>query len=287
MTDQAQTQATTSGNTAPNVTTTNAGPIQTPGQQPDWTSSLNEDHRGFVQNKGFKDVSSIIDSYRHSESLIGKLTGSSKENILAFPEKQDDTAGWEKIYQKLGKPEKPDGYKIDVPKDGGDPAFADWAKKAFHSANLTSKQAEALLNQWNSRVSENAKSNSEKLVQESLAQEASLKKEWGAAFDQNVQIAKRAALSFGITADQMDKLEQALGFSGVMKFMNSIGGRLGEAEFVTNGNRNGSFGALTPEAARNRINSLKLDPDFTKRYIRGESSAREEMDRLHRMAYVD
>ena len=34
----------------------------------DWTTGLNEDTRGFVQNRGFKDPGMVLDSYRNMET---------------------------------------------------------------------------------------------------------------------------------------------------------------------------------------------------------------------------
>jgi hypothetical protein len=113
-----------------------------------------------------------------------------------------------------------------------------------------------------------------------------LKSEWGGAFDQNVNVAKRAAQEFGVDAATIDKMESAMGFSGVMKFFNTIGSKLGEHAFVDGSGGEGFNGAMTPNAAQSRIRQLQNDGDFVKKYIAGNVDARAEMERLHKMAYA-
>lgn len=269
---------------APTTTTTQAAPAATTTTQAattDWTSGFNDDLKGFVQNKGFKDPASVLDSYRNLE----KLMGTPKERLLRLPENMDDATAMGEIYTRLGRPQTPEDYKIEVPKDG-DASFAKWAQGTFHELGLTTKQASALVNKWNEFAVNHQNGMTEKSAAEMQAQHDGLKREWGAAFDQNISVAKRAAAEFGISAEVIDKMESAMGFTQVMKLMHTIGAKLGEGEFVTNGSRGGSFnGALTPDQARNKINSLRQDNEFIKRYTNGDASAKAEMERLHAMAY--
>lgn len=247
----------------------------------DWTSGFNDDLKGFVQNKGFKDPASVLDSYRNLE----KLMGTPKERLLRLPENMDDATAMGEIYTRLGRPQTAEDYKIEVPKDG-DASFAKWAQGTFHELGLTTKQATALVNKWNEFAVNHQNGMTEKSATEMQAQHDGLKREWGAAFDQNIAVAKRAAAEFGISADVIDKMESAMGFTQVMKLMHTIGAKLGEGEFVTNGNRGAAFnGALTPDQARNKINTLRQDNEFIKRYTNGDASAKAEMERLHAMAY--
>ncbi|UOF83095.1 hypothetical protein [Caudoviricetes sp.] len=250
----------------------------------DWTTGLTEDSRGYVQNKGFQNPAMVIDSYRSLE----KLLGAPKERLLRLPEK-DDAPEWGDVYNRLGRPATANDYKIDVPPEmGGDGKFADWAKTNFHELGLSKKQAEGLAGRWNEYQKNVMSQSNENLAYQNQQQEASLKREWGAAFDQNMNMAKRAAQTFGMDGATIDKLESAMGFSGIMKFMHSLGSKLGEDSFVQGGASNQSgFGILSPEAAKNRINSLRGDPEFVKRYTAGDVSAKDEMFKLHQFAYPE
>lgn len=246
----------------------------------DWTSGFNDDMRGYIQNKGFKDAGAAIESYRNLE----KLMGAPQERILKLPEKTDDPA-WNDIYGRLGRPTDPKEYKFAIPEGMKEnTAFTDWARKTFHETGLSSSQAEKIVSKHSEFLQATAKAQQEAFNTEMQTQATALKKEWGAAYDQNVQVAKRAALGLGLDGATIDKLEMAMGHQKTIKMLHDLGSKMGEDAFVI-GKSGGS--ALTPEAAQNRINALRADPGFTKNYLAGDVSAREEMARLHQMAYPE
>ncbi len=263
--------------------TESAAPAPVATQSTDWTSTLNEDLRGFVQNKGFKDPSMVLDSYRNLE----KLMGAPKDRLLKLPEKMDDAAAMNEIFTKLGKPATPGEYQLEVPKENGNPEFTKWAQGTFHELGLTKAQGETLVAKWNELQAGQSKAGMEQLQAKAAQQEVALKREWGAAFDQNIGAAKRAAQVLDIKPEVIDSLERAMGFDGVMKLMHSLGTKVGEDSFVVGGKSSTGFQALTPEAARNEIAAKRSDNEFIKRYTNGDASAREEMNRLHKFAYPD
>ncbi len=259
-----------------------SNPTTTPAPTQDWTSGFNDELKGWVSAKGFKDPAAITESYRNLE----KIHGAGPDKLVKLPQKPDDQAGWNEVYKKLGRPDKADDYKIDIPQGVADDNFAKWAKGIFHEAGLSKSQGEKIAAKWNEYVQNNAKQVVESNNQNIAAQETSLKQEWGMAFDKNMEVARNAAKEFGIDNDTIDKLEDAMGWTGVIKFMHNVGSKLGEHGFVTSSQQQG-FGVMTPEAARHRIQLLKSDNDFAKRFMSGEMSAREEMNRLHQMAYPE
>lgn len=254
---------------------------ETPANQPpsgDWTSGLSDELKNFVQTKGFKDPTSVLDSYRNFE----KLMGAPKERLMTLPEKADDPA-WGDVYKRLGRPEKPEDYSLEKFKGEGNEELVKWARGAFHEMNLTAAQAEKFAEKWAGLVQERNDA-SVKSVQEKLAaQEASLKKEWGQAYEQKVKGAKAAAEAFGMNVDQINALERALGYDGVFKFLDSIQTKIGEGNFTAGDKKGGGFGALSPGQAQARINDLMQDEAFSNRYLNGDMEAKAEMDRLHKM----
>lgn len=242
-----------------------------------WVASLSQDHKGYVENKGFKDVSAIVDSYRNMEKLIGVP----KERLLKLPEKDDDPT-WNDIYGRLGKPEKAENYEL-KPFNEDTKEFTDWMRGAFYDLNLTKKQAESLNAKMNDYWTGLQSKAQEIKVEKVKAQEQSLRKEWGAAYDKNVHTARKAAMDLKLDANDIDALESALGFDRTMKLINQVGTYLGEDRFVSGAS---AFdGALSPAAARDKMEALKRDPEFVKRYTQGDYSAKQEMDRLHRMMF--
>lgn len=270
-----------SGTPPPAAAATTPAPAATP---TDWTTGFNDETKGYVQNKGFKTPGDVLDSYRNFE----KLMGTPKERILKLPEKEDDPA-WGEIHERLGKPKDAKDYDIKVPEGLGDEEFAKWARGTFHELNLTKKQADALTAKWNEHVGGMVKTKGESYAQQVDAQQANLKKEWGAAHDQNLNIAKNAAREFGMEPKVIDALQDAMGYDGVMKFMHQIGSKIGEHQFIPNGGggSGAGFGILSPAAAMNKIAVLKQDPGFVQRYTTGDAAARQELEQLHKWAYPD
>lgn len=257
-------------------------PAATPPATPptaSWTDSLAPELKGFVESRQFKDPASVVDAYRNLE----KLRGVPKERLLTLPEKED-APEWNDIYSRLGKPADPSEYGIKA--DGESKDFAEWAQKTFFDANMTKKQATVFAQKWDEYFKGQATAIEEKQQQQLAAQETALKKEWGAAFEQNTMAAKKAAVAFGLDGEKVDALEKALGFDGVMKLLHQIGSKVGESDFVS-GKSTGGFGVLTPAAAQQKIKELRSDQDFVRRYTAGDAGAREEMAKLHKWAYPE
>jgi hypothetical protein len=196
------------------------------------------------------------------------------------------------FYNKLGRPGTPDGYKLQTPKEGGNPEFTKWASEAFHKAGLSETQAKGMMDKWNEYIG--GQTTAEKTRTEQLRQveATSLKKEWGAAYDQNMNVAKRAAREFGFDGKTLDALDAAVGHDKTMKLLQKIGAGFGEANFVpgNDGRSSNSFnGAMTPAQAKDQIRQLKSDPDFVRRYTQGGTNSREyaQLQKLHQFAYPD
>jgi hypothetical protein len=247
----------------------------------DWTSGFTEESRGYVQNKGWKSNVDLLDSYRNFE----KLQGVPQEQIIRLP-KEEDAAGWRQVKERLGAPSKPEDYQLEVPKEGGNPELAKWASEQFHKLGISKKDGQEFIKAWNENQGAQSKSSKE-AFQTKVAQEvSSLKKEWGAAYDQNCQAGKRAAAELGVDGPTIGKLESVLGTAATVKLFQQIGAKFGEGSFVA-GNPAGGDGPMTPAQAKAKIKMNQGDPDFVKRYVSGNSKERMEMEMLHKYAYQD
>jgi hypothetical protein len=246
-----------------------------------WIEAIPDaDLKGWAQNKGFKEPTDALNSYRNLEKLMG---ADKAGRTVVLPAKWDDAAEVGAFYEKLGRPKDPGGYTM--PKEGVDADMAKWAQSTFHEAGLTPRQAELVIGKWQEMIGGKAAATQE-AYQARVAQESeALKGEWGAAYNDKLAQAKSAAKSFGVDPETVDKLENALGFGGLMKFFAEIGARIGEDKMVS-GTTNGSFnGAMTPEQARAEIQRLRGDNEFVRRYVAGDADSRMKMERLHRWAF--
>lgn len=256
--------------------TTPPAPITpAPAEPTPWTASLNDETKGWIENKGFKDPASMIDSYRNFE----KLMGVPKERLLKLPEKEDDPA-WADIHSRLGKPKDAKEYDL---KDVKDEKFAEFSKNAFHKLGLTKKQGEALAAEWKNYHDLAQKAADESFEAKATEEENALKKEWGPAYDQNLNIAARAATAFGLDEATIDGIEKSLGYQKTMALFQKIGSKLGEGSFISGSNPGN--GALTPAAALSQIQELMRDSAFSAKYAQGDSEAKAKMEALHKYAF--
>lgn len=241
----------------------------------DWTTGLTDTHKGFIGLKGWKNAGDMVESYQGME----KFVGTPQERLISIP-KDEDAEGWGKVYNRLGRPEKPEGYKIGAP-EKGDPEFAKWAQGTFHELGLTGKQAEKLVGKWGEYVEGISQKQTQGLEGKVTQDAQALKQEWGAAYEQNSAIVDKAAREFGIGEQQLLALRSALGAAGAMKMLHNIGSRLGEDSFVSGQGGGNNQRVLSPVEAKVRIAQLKQDESFVSKYLAGGAEEKKEMDRLH------
>jgi hypothetical protein len=249
----------------------------------DWTSTFDDSTRGVIQTKGWKTPADVIGSYTNLE----KLLGADKAGRAIVPPK-DDAAPEEfaAFYNKLGRPESVDGYKLPVPEgDTGD--FAKTAAGWFHKAGLNTKQAEALAGDWNEFQSAVTEQQHEEFAQKAEIDVQDLKKAWGKDYEANAELAKRARRESGLTDEEGVKIERALGLKKAAEVFATLGKQFSEAPMKGGeGDVAGRFG-VTPADAKAKIAALQKDTGWTAKYIGGDMGARQEFDRLHKIAYPD
>lgn len=270
---------------APAAAGDNAPPAPAPATPPAappangaWYDSIEDnDLKGYLQNKGWKDPTELAVGYRNLEKLVGS-------EKVPLPKSAEDTEGWSRVYDALGRPKDAAGYKLPVP-EGADPAFAQAAAQEFHKLGLSDRQASALAEWWNGQQSGAMQASQAAQQQKSEQELTGLRAEWGQAWDENVELGRRAAREFGLDGDKLSAIEAAMGTGDMLKFLSRVGRGLTEHTFE-GGRSTNSFG-MTPEAARQRLTSLRADPEFSGKYLGGNADARAEMERLMRIAYPE
>jgi hypothetical protein len=251
---------------------------------PPASSWYGEPHKGLVESKGWKTPDDALQSYRGLEQLLG--ANADKRGVV-LPKDDTDAAGWDAVYTKLGRPEKPEGYKLPMP-EGADPAFAKQAAEVMHKFGLTQKQAEGLAAWNNEQGAALFKDQDAKREAAFKTEFESLKTEWGQGFDSNVQLGQRAAKAFGFGKDELAKIEEAIGPGALLKRFAEVGKRLGEDVLPGDRHGGGEMG-LTPAAAKENIAQLQRDPafvkDLTDNQAPGHADAVAKWDKLHKAAY--
>lgn len=235
------------------------------------------DLKGYVQNKAWKDPSELALGYRNLEKLLGG-------EKLPMPKGADDKEGWGRVYDALGRPKTAEEYKLPVP-EGDSGEFAKVASGKFHELGLTAQQAQGLAEWWNQTQQGQAEQSAQAQSQNVEKQLTDLKTEWGGAYDENIELGRRAAREFGMTQEMLTKMENGMGTAEMLKFMSKIGRGMTEHNFE-GGKTNSGFG-MTPEAARTRINDLRNDQAWASKYLSGDADARAEMARLMALGYPE
>lgn len=244
----------------------------------DWTASLSPDLKGYVQTKGFKDTTAVLESYRNFE----KMQGVPQDRLLKLPESMDSDEG-RAILQRLGLPKEAKEYGL-KPLQGkeADQPMYDKLSESFHKAGLTRTMAEKLMNDMISQRDTEMKTRADQGAIDQKNANDSLVKEWGAAYEQNKQIANQAATTLGLTQEQATALGQAMGPAAAMKLLHKLGTATGEHNFV--GGNGGGNGIMTPQAAQSKITELISDKGFYQRLVARDVDAVKQWDGLHKMA---
>lgn len=233
-----------------------------------WFPNASTEDIAFVQSKGWDKSAPdkvAVEAVRSYQNLQ-KVFGADKDGrTVILPGDNADAKTLGAFYSKLGRPEAADKYTAEKLAGLPDDMQSSLREAAF-AAGVTDKQLKALTD-WNN--------NTDKAIKEKLAadgkievaqQKAALVKEWGAAYESKVALGKQAVQQLGWTEDQVNVMQMALGFDGVMKLAAALGEKVGEGNFVggDDGRSGGGGGAMTPQQAKAELSKLTTDPAFMK-----------------------
>ncbi|CAB4140690.1 hypothetical protein UFOVP669_4 [uncultured Caudovirales phage] len=257
-----------------------AGSSQPQGQPKSWAADFDEQTSAYVQNKGWQSPNDLLTSYRNLE----KFAGGSK-SLLELPGPDADESSWGQVYEKLGRPADPEQYDIKVP-EGGDPELTEFYKKAAFEIGLSTKQAQTLFSKWNETVSGKVQAMQQQQAQESEKAVENLKREWGQAYNQQIDAGRRAVAALGFDQEKLSDYEAKLGTADMLKLFATLGSKMGEPAFEGGERTNATGFGLTPAAAQQQIADLRSDAKFMEAYMTGSKEHVAKMKRLMEAAYA-
>lgn len=249
-------------------TATGVGTTDTP-----WYGDLDKDTQGYLENKGWKNPSDVVHGYRNLEKLLGNDRAG---RTITLPKEGEDPS---EFYTKLGRPEASDKYDL----GDADGDTVNWFKEKAFELGLSQTQAKALLEGFNEYGSTVSESQSTDRQAEFNNQMHELKKDWGSAYDANMNAARKAVQQFDIAVEDIDAIESAMGPKKTFEMMYRIGRALSEDSFES-GQRDTGF-VMSPGEAMGKINELKLDSQFMEKYMSGDKTAVEKYTKLMQAAY--
>jgi len=156
-------------------------------QQVDFQSLIPESYREEKSLQNFSNMDDFVKSYLHSQKLVGA-------DKIPVPNKMATDDDWKAVYDRLGRPETPEGYKYNLPKET---KIEETTLKSFseeaHKLGLLPKQAEGIINYYNSLAEQSDQA--VKVNEEAARAEAEveLRKEYGPAYDLKIAQARNLA----------------------------------------------------------------------------------------------
>jgi len=239
----------------------------------DWLSSVGDAGlKSYITDtKQFKDVGMMADAYRNLEKLVGVP----QDKLLRFPEALRDDKGVltseaRAVFEKLGAPKEAKDYGLKL-QEGGDQKRLDSFTKVAHEIGLSPWQVEALNNMDSAYVKGLSDAQGQARADAFKADDASIRREWGAAYDQNRNLAAEGMKKMGWDNAKVDKISSSLGHAETMKMLHALGSATGEASYV----RGSAPDPIhTPATASARIQELIKTPGFFNRLESGDLEAR-------------
>ena len=175
-----------SAETPTNDTTLTAEKVAT-----DWKESLSDELRADKSLENIKDIEGLAKSYVHAQKLVGA-------DKIPVPNKFATEKDWDAVYQRLGRPEDPSGYKYDLPEDQSinQDALNNFSNQA-HKLGLLPSQANGVVKFYNELTASSLQEQETTAVAARENSTKELKQEWGQAYPQKISQASNLAKSVG------------------------------------------------------------------------------------------
>lgn len=241
-----------------------------------WRDTLPEDIRNEKVIQETPDLTTLAKRVIDGNNFISKS--------IRLPD-DGDTSGMDELYNKLGRPEAVEGYDIKRPDIPEGSKYDEGLEKSFleaaHKIGLNSSQANALIS-WNQEQALSQAANGQQTLSDGMA---SLRKEWGGAFDERVKIAEEVLNQYGNdTTDAMVKDN-----AGLISLIYEMGKNLveGTAQGISTASH-----LRTPEEAKAEILKLQGDKEWMNIYAKDKRHVNhhayvEQMRQLNVEAYPE
>lgn len=232
----------------------------------------------------FKDPEALAASYLN----LQKMVGAKPEQILKLPEKMDDPEAMRAIWQKLGGPEKVDGYKVDLTKaTDADKAAIGGYLDAMHKAGpFPPGMVEASVKWFQDQVAAQQTGLLEEAKRMDDAGQAELKKEWGQAYDQRSGEVGKLLKDLG--GDDLAKELNGSVFGSNPKlaiFLAKVVDKMAEGGPNADPNKGDlQTGKMTPAQAQAKARELEAHPAFRDRSHAQHADVTQQRNDALRMA---
>lgn len=213
---------------------------------------------------------------RFCTATLERLRGVPADRLLSLPEKPD-APEWDAVWNRLGRPEKPDGYGLaGARRAGPDRSPIAWPRRCTSSA---SKSGAAPNAEWNAFIAEEMAAPTAPRSRPTQPTSPGWWSEWGAKYDEHVELGRRAGREFGLSEDEFTAVQRALGSGKTLKLFARIGEKMAEpGRFDAGGGSSPGFDdGSAPARGSTRCRwRTRIGP----RAMNGDVAARQEAERL-------
>lgn len=223
------------------------------------------------------DVNNLAKSYLSLEQLMG-------QGRVAIPKDGNDAVAWEAYDKAFNIPAKDQDYNLTA-KEGFDYDKASFTK-LMRDNHISPAAAQNILNAYYDTMFEIRQTEAEAHAAQTAETISTLKHEWGAKYDQNINLANNTLAKI---CESKEEYEHILGIVGndvsCIKFLNKIG------SLTTEGSLGGFEGQVsgfskTPSEAKAEFDRIMNDPDDA--YWSGSRNRRNDVKwcKEHNATYV-
>jgi hypothetical protein len=252
-----------------------------------WNQFIPDDLKDDLNFKPFegKSVDEVLRSFVNAQRMIGA------DKVIVPAGKNDTPEVWAQVWDKLGRPKDVSGYAFTDPTlpEGMtmDTEFVDSFKKFAHENGLSQKQAAGLFDFYNKWAGEKFQAFQQSVQQGSQkameAAEQTLRKEFGAKYDDKVMLAKKVILTYGGTPEETKSFIERFGNDPtVIKTLVRIGELVSENKLLSGDKADWDLG---PEGARKKavdIMSNETNPLYKPYHSKNHPQHQEALDQVER-----
>ena len=156
-------------------------------QSIDFQTLIPEEYKEEKSLHNFSNMNDFVKSYLHSQKLVGA-------DKIPVPNKMATDEDWNAVYERLGRPQSPEGYEYNLPKETKlDEATLKAFSEEAHKLGLLPKQAQGIMNYYNTLAEQSDKSLQFRDETARAEAEIELRKEYGPAYDLKIAQARNLA----------------------------------------------------------------------------------------------
>jgi hypothetical protein len=201
--------------------------------------------------RNFTNVEALAKTAVNQARLVGR-------DKVALPTQNSTQDELDQFYGKLGRPDSHDQYKFDYsegfPEELANEDMEKSFREAAHKAGLSQGQFEKIM-KWNEETSLQMTESQQQQQQSTFEQaQRELKQEFGNAYDDRIDLARRTAETFDLTDTLVEM--QLDNDPRMIKALTKIGSSLSEDKIVGTPVSNGG---LSPDDAKQEINQILGD----------------------------